>query len=166
MRPAPKQRLSPFPGCTFDNDERPPPSGKIHRQSDIGLPARHDSLAGQSAFADRRSAPALPSVLRCACPPSPTFCAASVRQASRARRNHFTTDTEAHPLPCRVVPSFRKRRPPFSDTPFHADDLVPRCHAPRGGNDSIGATLPCLFLIAVLPAMRPEPKQRLCPFPG
>lgn len=63
---------SPHQGRFIDNPERPP--------------ARHDSLAGQSAFADRRSAPALPSVLRCACPPSPTFCAASVRQASRARR--------------------------------------------------------------------------------
>lgn len=60
---------SPHQGRFIDNPERPP--------------ARHDSLAGQSAFADRRSAPALPSVLRCARPPSPTFCAASVRQACR-----------------------------------------------------------------------------------
>lgn len=60
---------SPHQGRFIDNPERPP--------------ARHDSLAGQSAFADRRSAPALPSVLRCARPPSPIFCAASVRQACR-----------------------------------------------------------------------------------
>lgn len=72
---------SPHQGRFIDNPERPP--------------ARHDSLAGQSAFADRGSAPALPSVLRCARPPSPTFCAASVRQVSRACRPppFFPTDT-------------------------------------------------------------------------
>ena len=70
---------SPHQGRFIDNPERPP--------------ARHDSLAGQSAFADRRSAPALPSVLRCACPPSPTFCAASVRQASACRPPHPSRPT-------------------------------------------------------------------------
>lgn len=59
-------------------------------------PARHDSLAGQSAFAARGSAHALPSVLRCARPPNRrAFGAAAVRQVSRARRPPPSFPTDA-----------------------------------------------------------------------
>ena len=135
---------SPHQGRFIDNPERPP--------------ARHDSLAGQSAFADRRSAPALPSVLRCACPPSRRLSAQP--QSDKPPPAEITSPRTQKYIPCRAADlrplTSRDRRPLFSPMPFHADDLVPRCHALRCGNDSIGATLPCLFLIAVLPAWRPR----------
>ncbi len=86
MTPATKQRLSPFPVELSTMTSAPIREDSLTSRQ--RPPARHDSLAGQSAFADRRSAP-LPSVLRCACPPSPTFCAASVRQASACRPPPF-----------------------------------------------------------------------------